>query len=90
MKLKFIDSFRFMPSNLEKLASYLTNDERSITKKYCKNSKESDLLIRKGGFPYDYIDSWVKLEEERLPPIEAFYSELNNEIFFLYSTVTCF
>ena len=33
IKLRFINSFRFMPSSLEKLALYLTDDGKSITQK---------------------------------------------------------
>ena len=47
VKLKFIDSFRFMPSNLEKLASYLTYDEKSITKKYCKMMRNLKYSLEK-------------------------------------------
>ena len=78
VKLRFIDSFRFMPSSLEKLASYLSNDEKKITRKHCKNQDEFNLLTRKGVFPYDYIDSWEKLQEFQLPSKENFYSKLNN------------
>ena len=79
VKVRFIDLFRFMPNSLEKFLSYLTDDEKFIAKKYCKNIEEFNLLTRKGVFPCDYIDSWVKLEKERLPPVKAFYSELNYE-----------
>lgn len=79
INFRFIDSFRFMPSSLEKLASYLNNDQKLITRQYCKNAEEFRLLMRKGVFPYDYVDSWVKLEENRLPTIENFYSKLNDE-----------
>ena len=34
-------------------------------------------LLRKGVYPYEYIDSWEKLDETTLPPKEAFYSNSN-------------
>ena len=33
--------------------------------------------MRKGIYPYEYISSWDKFEEVQLPPVEAFYSNLN-------------
>lgn len=38
--------------------------------------EEFTLLLKKGIFPYDYIDNWSKLEENELPPMEAFYNKL--------------
>ena len=37
------------------------------------------LLLRKGIYPYEYMDSWERLHENTIPPKEAFYSELNLE-----------
>ena len=37
------------------------------------------LLLRKGVYPYEYIDSCKKFNENTIPPKEAFYSELNLE-----------
>ena len=35
------------------------------------------LLLRKGIYSYEYIDSWERFDENIIPPKEAFYSELN-------------
>ena len=35
------------------------------------------LFLRKGVYPYEHMDSFERFEETELPPIEAFYSELN-------------
>ena len=35
------------------------------------------LLLTKGVYPYEYMDSWEKFHETTLPPKEAFYSNLN-------------
>ena len=35
------------------------------------------LLLRKGIYPYEYIDSWERFDENTIPPKEVFYSKLN-------------
>ena len=37
------------------------------------------LLLRKGVYPDEYMDSWEKFYETALPPKEAFHSNLNLE-----------
>ena len=37
------------------------------------------LLLRKGVYPYEYIDNWKRFNETSLPPKEAFHSKLNLE-----------
>ena len=37
------------------------------------------LLLRKGLYPYEYMDSWERFNETSLPDKEAFYSNLNME-----------
>ena len=37
------------------------------------------LLLRKGVYPFEYIDSWERFNETSLLPKKAFYSELNLE-----------
>jgi len=74
-EIRFIDSFKFMSSSLDKLVNNLEPDK-------FKNLKEQfsdiQLLVRKGAFPYDWFDSQEKLSERKLPPKELFYSKLND------------
>ena len=35
------------------------------------------LMIRKGVYPYEYMNGWKKFEETSLPPKDAFYSRFN-------------
>ena len=37
------------------------------------------LMLWKGVFPYEYMDSWEKFDENTLPPKEASCSNLNLE-----------
>ena len=37
------------------------------------------LLLAKCFYPYEYIDIWEKLNQNTIPPKEAFYIELNLE-----------
>ena len=37
------------------------------------------MLLRKGVYSYEYIDSWEKFSETALPPKKGFYSNLNLE-----------
>jgi hypothetical protein len=37
------------------------------------------LLLPKGAYPYDYMDSVEKFDKETLPPKESFYIVLNDE-----------
>ena len=36
-------------------------------------------LVRKGVYPYEYMDSWERYDETSLPDKEALYSSLNME-----------
>ncbi|KYM95999.1 hypothetical protein ALC62_13348 [Cyphomyrmex costatus] len=69
------------PSSLEKLVSYLDKSKLNITRSIFFNLDEHKFafLTRKGVFPYEYVNSFDKLNETSLPPREAFYSSLTDE-----------
>ena len=48
------------------------------TYKFCNgNLNKFVLLLRKGVYPYEYMDSWERFNETSLPDKKYFYSELN-------------
>ena len=75
--IRFIDSFKFMATSLEKLVNNLPEDDFINLSLYYSGDK-FNLLARKRVYPYEYMDSLEKLEETKLPPKEAFYSRLND------------
>ena len=79
--LDFIDSLQFMNAPLQKLVSNLAKEgdaKFQVLKRYIAADKVP-LLLRKGVYPYHYIDGMDKFQEEQLPPKEAFYSKLTEE-----------
>jgi hypothetical protein len=67
-KLDFIDSLQFMNASLERLVSNLSKSGVDMFPTLQKHT-ESDklpLLLRKGVYPYDYMDSFEKFDEETL------------------------
>ena len=49
----------------------------SNTYKFCNEDiNKFDLLLRKGLYPYEYMDSWERFDETSLPDEKAFNSEL--------------
>jgi len=75
-KLRFLDSFKFMASSLDKLVNNLKPERLENVKKHFDVNFE--MLLRKGVFPYDWFNSLEKLHETQLPPKETFHSKLNN------------
>ena len=90
-KNKFTDNMRSMITSLSKSIDKVSEIDRKIsydsliekfynTYQLCnKDLNKFALLLRKGVYPYEYMDSWKRFKEESLPDKESFYSELNNE-----------
>ena len=77
IELRFIDSFKFMSSSLDSLTKNLVSRGKRLFGFEDYSELQYDLLTRKGVYPYEYVNSWDRFEETQLPPISAFYSNLN-------------
>lgn len=71
MKFRFIDCLKFL-SYLEKSKLRIV---QNIAVKYLPES-DFELLNKKAVFPYDYLTSYDKLCDTRLPTHESFYNRL--------------
>ena len=74
--LKYFDCNNYYKKKFNKdLIKKLKN-----TYSFCNNDlNKFILLLRKGVYPYEYMDSWEKFNETSLPSKEDFYSNLNME-----------
>ena len=77
IELRFIDSFKFMSSSLDSLIKNLVRGGKKLFGFEDYSELQYDLLTRKGVYPYEYVNSWDRFYETQLPPIDAFYSNLN-------------
>ena len=88
---QFKDSFAFLAASLDKLVrlnKYEGNQKikdcetrfrYTNTNPYIKSKADLNLLTDKGVYPYDYMNSWEKFGETKLPDKEDFYSQLFEE-----------
>ena len=69
--LQFVDSLQFMNCSLEKLVANLSQvgvDKFKTLKRHYSDPDKLSLLLRKGVYPYDYIDNEDRFDETSLPP----------------------
>ena len=76
IELRFIDSIMFMISSLDLLVNNLARGGHEFWGFENYSCEQCELLIRKGVYPYEYMDSWDKFNRS-LPSIDKFYSNLN-------------
>ena len=77
MELRFIDSIKFMSSSLDSLVNNLARGGHRFFGFESYNNHQHKLLIQKGIYPYEYMDSWDRFKETSVPNIKHFYSNLN-------------
>ena len=78
-QLRFIDSLQFLNASLDSLVSANQPESFLITMQYEPDEEKRRLLLRKGVYPYEHMDSWERFQEESLPPQAAFHSTLTGE-----------
>ena len=66
-----------MNSSLENLLKNLSNNNLKYLIGEC-GSKNLELLKQKDADPYEYMDSFKRFGEEKLPNRECFYSSVND------------
>ena len=75
--LRFIDSVNFLLSSLDKLVK--GSDEFPIMNRMVAEENKLRLLLKKGIYPYEYMDSFERLRETKLPDKEKFSSSLSGK-----------
>ena len=64
---------QFMNANLDKLVKNLSDEDFKYLIEEC-GSKNLELLKQKGAYPYEYMNSFEKFNEEKLSAKKYFYS----------------
>jgi len=78
--IRFLDSFQFLSSYLDKLVSTMARDntdEFVHTKRHFGSDDPN--IFKKGVYPSEYVTGPEILAETCFPPSDKFYSELNEE-----------
>jgi len=74
--LRFLDSFQFLSTSLEKLMSLLLNSGKdNFVHTTAQLGTYDDIIFAKGVYPYSYIDSRKKFAETQLPSISEFHDK---------------
>ena len=68
-----IDSMQFMNSSLDKLVKNMSDEDfKYLVEEF--GSENLELLKQKGDYPYEYMNSFERFNEEKLPARKYFYS----------------
>ena len=71
--LVFIDNLQFMNSCLDKLVKNLSDEDfKYLVKEF--DSKHLKILKQKGAYSYEYMNSFERFDEDKLPARKYFFS----------------
>ena len=79
---RILDSNQFLNASLDSLVTNLAQEGSNkfvSLKKEFQDPNKLKLLLRKGVYPYSYIDHESRFTEKQLPDIGQFYNELTEE-----------
>ena len=77
-KLVFIDSMQFTNSSLDTLVKNLSdNDCKYLSQEF--SSELLELVKQNGVYPYEYMKSFKKFSDDKLPDKSKFFSSLKTE-----------
>ena len=84
MNLRFIDSFGFMASSLSQLVTDLKAEGldkfKNVSKEFGSDEELTELMTRKGIYPYSFIDGFDKFDIDPLILSKSdFRSDLTGE-----------
>ena len=75
--LVFIDSMQFMNYSLDNLLKNLSDEGfKYLVEEF--GSENLELLKQKGDYPYEYMNSFERFNEEKLPAKKYFYSSIKD------------
>ena len=93
-KIRISDSCRYMEDSLSNIVDNLSKleikeiDNDVLIKRFYNTYQLSDndinkfkLLLRKGVYPYEYMDNWKRFNETELTSKDKFYSKLILKMF---------
>ena len=68
----FIDIMQFMNSSFDKLVKSLPDEDfKYLVEEF--GSKNLELLKQEGAYPYEYMNSFERFNEEKLPVKKIFF-----------------
>ena len=76
-EIRFLDSFKFTLSGLSSLVANLPKEDLKETIRFFGD--RSELVSKKGVYPYEFMDGFDKFEKKQLPKKASFFSRLNQE-----------
>ena len=68
----FIDSMQFMNSSLDKLVKNLSDEDFKYLVEFGPGNLK--ILKQKGAYPYEYMNSFKRFDEDKLPGRKYFFS----------------